>query len=166
MIRHWGSVDSFDVPIIRSWGFVDLFDVPIIQYLGFVVLLKVCANARDDWTACRIRMKDPIFRVFCPIIFTFWLDRLEDPLFRVPSRSLSEVVHAIHSPIFPDRFLIRQCSCNSLSNPCLGMFLVDIVDKYITRWSNITVLYARSVVAISRYKWYQVYFGYNYDILD
>ena len=151
MIRSLGFVYSFDVPMILSLGFVDSFDLPMIQSLGFVDFLNVLANARDDWTAWGVRLEDPIFRVLCLAICMLWLDRLEDPLFRIPLRSLFGVVHVIHCPILPDQFLIRRSSRDSPSDSYLRLFLVDLVEQYITRWSNITVQYARSVVTISIY---------------
>ena len=149
MIWSWGFLDSFDVPMIQYLGFVDSFDVLMIRYLGLVDLLKVRTNAHDDWTNWGISPEDPIFRVLCPTICTFWLYPLEDPLFRVLSGSLSNVVYTIHHLILPDRFIIRQSSQDSPPNSYLRLFLVDLVGQYITQWSNITVHYARSVVAIN-----------------
>ena len=151
MIRSLGFVDWFDDPMIRSLGFVGSFDVPMIQYLGFIDSFKVCANSREDWNAWRICPEDSIFMVLFPEICMFWLDRLEDLLFRFPSRSLSEVVHVIHRTISSDRFLIWRSSLDSLYDYYLGMFLIDLVDQYIKWWSDITVHYARYVIAISRY---------------
>ena len=57
-----GIFDLLKVSMIRSWGFIDLLKVPMILSWGFFDLLKVCANACDDLTVWRIRLEDPIFR--------------------------------------------------------------------------------------------------------
>ena len=92
MIRYSGFVDSFEVPIIHSWGFFESFEVLMIRSWGLFYLLKVRANARDDWNVWRIRLDYPIFRVPCPKICTLWLDRMEYPLFRVISSSYSTIL--------------------------------------------------------------------------
>ena len=124
MIRYSGFVDSFEVPIIHSWGFFESFEVLMIRSWGLFYLLKVRANARDYWTICMIRLKDPIFRFPCPNICTLWLDCLEDILFRVLSSSLSDDLHAIHRPILPDQYLIRQSSHDSSSDITPDCFLL------------------------------------------
>ena len=50
--------------------------------------------------------------------------------------------------------VIRRCSRDSPSDSHIGLYLADLVDQYITRYSNITVHYDRSIVAIS---WYEGY---------
>ena len=141
-------IGSFNVLVIQSWGFIDSLNVLMIRYWGFLYSFDICANTRDDWTAWRICLEYPIFRVLCPTICKLWLDRLDDPIFWVPLRSLSEVVHEIHRLILPDRFLIRRSSHDSPSNSYLRLFLVDLVEKYITGCSNNNVHYACSVVVI------------------
>ena len=108
-----------------------MFDVPMIQYLGFVVLLKVCANARDDCTAWRIHLKDPIFSFLCP----------GDLHVLIGPSGGSSLLGSFN-------IFIRRCSRDSPSDSYLGLSLVDLAEKYITRCSNITVHYARSVVVI------------------
>ena len=43
------------------------------------------------------------------------------------------------------KIFIRRCSRDSPSDSYLGMYLVDLVEQYITLSSNITVHYARSM---------------------
>ena len=145
MIRSWGFVDSSDVLMIRS---LDLLIHLTSWWSDILGSSKFRANSCDYWTTWRIRLEDPIFRVICPEICEFLLDHLEDPLFRIPLKSLSDVVHVVHRPILPDQFLFRRSSRDSLSDSYISLFLVDHVDQYITWFSNINVHYDCSVVVI------------------
>ena len=105
-------VESLDDPIFRVLWFAESPDNPILRVLWFF-------ESPDD----------PILRVLwfaeSPCERSWWLDRMEDPIFRVLSSCLSENLHAIDCP----------------NLPCF--FLVDLdIGIYLSRWSNITVHYA------------------------
>ena len=83
------------------------------------------------------------------------MDRLEDPSGGSDLQgSLSKNLHVLIGPSEGSSLLgsfeifIRRCSRDSLSNSYLGLSLVDIVEKYITRCNNINVHYDCSVVVI------------------
>ena len=118
---HWASfayiygfLCALKVWIIQSWGFFGLLKVSMIWYWGFFDLLKVRANSCDDWTVWRIQSSGLCWVLYLTICTR--LDRLEDPIFRVPLSYLSYDMHAIHRPILPDRVLIQRYSWDSPYN--------------------------------------------------
>ena len=124
--------DSLKFSMIRSWGFFDLL-------LSMWTLVICCKSGRSDlegpfiyfsaravcycWTISRIAFLGSVKFFFCASC-SLWLDRLKDPILRVPSSSFSENLLAIHRQLLPQRFRVD-------------------LDRaiYTSRWSNITVHY-------------------------
>ena len=107
----------------------------MIQYLGFVDSLKVCANARDDCTAWRIHLKDPIFSFLCP----------GDLHVLIGPSGGSSLLGSV-------KIFIRHYSRDSHSKSYLGLSLVDIEEQYKHWCTNITAHNACSVLVIKYFQ--------------
>ena len=78
-------IESLDDPILRVLWFVESIDDPILRVLWFYIVRE---NNRDSLKVSMIRSWGSV-KFFVRTRCSLWLDRLEDPIFRVPSSSLS-----------------------------------------------------------------------------
>ena len=123
-------IDSFNVSVIRSWGFVDSFDVPMIQYWYLLIHLTFVQPL--------VMIGPPggsVWRIRSSGFFGRWSARSDCTVWRI--LLLGSV-----------KIFIQRFSRDPPSDSYLGLSLVDLLEQYTTRCSNITVHYPRYVVVI------------------